>query len=462
MHRIRRPFTYSAGMLGLLVFLLLSSVFAGTVMAEQADSSGKVPGRGNTVVVIPVHQTIETGLQKFIERAFYEAEQMDPAYIILDINTLGGRLDATLDIGDVINSSPVPTVAFIRDKAISAGSYIALSADQIAMQPGSSIGAAAMIRSTGEYVNDPKQVSAWVSMMVGAAEKNGRNTDIAAGMVDLNRIVQMPEIGKTKQSGEVITLTVGEALKVGYAEWESASIDALKAQLGVEQLQTVTIEPTLAEKVARYLTDPMIMPLLLIAGIAGVAIELFVPGFGIPGIIGILGFGLYFFGSYIAGFAGVEHIAMFIVGFLLLVIEMFVPSFGIIGALGSISLVAGVILAAYDTGNAAKSLGIAFAVSLVIVTIVAVYFRKRGVWNRFILKDELKTEAGYVSAESKEHLLHKTGKTITPLRPSGTVIIDGERIDVVTEGGWIPRDYEVVVTFVEGSRVVVKQINGKN
>jgi membrane-bound serine protease (ClpP class) len=154
----------------------------------------------------------------------------------------------------------------------------------------------------------------------------------------------------------------------------------------------------------------------------------------------------------------VEHIFMFIAGVILLAIEIFVPSFGILGIFGISSLAAGVILAAYDTGQASLSLGIAFLAAIIVIVIVTKYFKHRGVWNRFILEDSLKTESGYISSIDKAYLVGKTGKAITSLRPAGTAELEDQRVDVVSRGEFIEAGKEIKVINVEGTRVVVSEI----
>lgn len=449
----------------LLAFALTAILLAGAallgigVQAASSAEPGQAPpdyaASGNLVYVVPVKQTVESGLKRFLERAFADAAEARAAAIVLDIDTLGGRLDSAEEIGRLIRESPVPTVAYVHGRAVSAGSYIALNAGKIIMQPGSTIGAAAIVDGAGREIESPKVVSHWVSEMKGAAELRGRDPRIAEGMVDKNTVVEMPQIGRTSGKGEIVSLTAEEAVKVGYAEGIAATIDEAIRSLGYGDAPVVHFEPSVAEKLARFLVDPVVMTVLLLVGIAGVAIELLVPGFGLPGILGILGFVLYFFGHYVAGFAGIEDIVLFVAGIVLLVIEMFVPSFGIVGLIGAAAIIAGVVLASFDTKNALLSLGIAALIAAVVVAFVAYLFRRRGIWNKFILRDELKTEQGYVSHESKEHLFGAVGKSVTPLRPAGTALFWDERVDVVTEGEFIDAGVPVKVIKVEGHRVVV-------
>lgn len=435
----------------LLVVLFIAGFAGAAKISSAADAS-------SPVYVVPVKQTIESGLQSFLERAFLEAKQAGAKQIVLEIDTFGGRVDSAEDIGKLIRDSSIPTVAFVRGKAVSAGSYIALNANRIVMEPGSSLGASAVVDLSGTEIDNPKIVSHWASEMRAAAELRGRNPLIAEGMVDKNAVVRLPQINKTFEKGQIVSLTADEAVKVGYADAVASDLDGVLAFIGEKGSPTMQVEPTVSEKMARLLTNPVVMTILLLIGMAGVAIEVFVPGFGLPGILGIAAFVLYFFGHYVAGFAGVEDVILFVAGIVLLVIEVFVPSFGILGILGIASIVSGVVMAAYDTGNAAKSLSIAVVLAAVAVGIFIKYFKHRGVWNKFILRDQLTSESGYVSHASKEQFLGKTGVTATPLRPAGTVIIDDERVDVVADGEFISVGKRVEVHRVEGTRILVREM----
>ncbi|MFM9329695.1 NfeD family protein [Paenibacillus mesotrionivorans] len=443
-----------AWLMGLLAVLML--IPAGITAAGSVKAAGETQNGAKLVYYIPAERTIESGLQRFLQRAYKDAEEHQASYIVLDVNTLGGRVDAAMEIGELIKNSKVPTAAFVRGKAFSAGSFIALNAKQIYMEPGSTIGAAAVVDGTGEELDtNAKTVAAWSSAMRSAAEQNGRNPAIAEGMVNKNRTLAVPQLNKEFRQGELISLTSEEALKVGYAEGIAGSQEEVLKALGLEGAQVEVFNPSFSENLARFLLNPVVTTILFILGLAGIAIELFVPGFGIPGFIGAASFVLYFFGQYVAGFAGVEDVVLFIIGIILLVIEIFVPGFGIWAIIGIICLMSGVIMAAYDSSAAALSLGIGFILAMVLAGFVIYAFRKRGIWNKFILKDELKTELGYVSQPVKEYLLGKTGKAMTSLRPAGTAVFDGERVDVVTAGEFIQQGQLVKVVLVEGGRIVV-------
>lgn len=441
----------------LLITPLMSSVSA-DVSASKAPGAASGEQKKGPVFIIPVDQEIERGLQSFLERGFEEAANYGAALIVLEIDTPGGLVNAAEQIGTMVRDSVIPTAAYIKGDAASAGSYIALNADAIIMKPGSMIGSASLVDMNGQKVDDAKLVSYWRAKMVGAAALNERDPDIAAGMVDSNIVVDKPELGVSKAQGEIIAMSSDEAYKAGYADFIGDTPEEAINFMGYSTDDIFRVEHTGAEKLSQFLTNPIVMTILLFIGITGVVIELLVPGFGAPGIIGTLAFVLYFFGNYVAGFAGAETWLLFILGLVMLVLELFVPSFGILGLLGSISLVAGVVRAAYSYTHAMFSLGIAFAAATVVIIIVAVIFKERGIWNRFILKDSLSKEQGFVPVAEKLNLVGLKGISVTPLRPSGTAMIANERVDVVTEGSFIQTNAPISVVKVEGGRIVVKEI----
>ncbi|RXT14830.1 nodulation protein NfeD [Ammoniphilus sp. CFH 90114] len=406
---------------------------------------------GKLVYVIPVKQGVEQGLHKFLVRAFEEAKTNEADAIFLEIDTPGGEVQAAGEIGKLIRNQEVPIYAFIVDEAFSAGTYIALNADKIIMTPGSAMGSAAPIDLAGNMAEE-KFVSAWTKKMRSAAEMNGRDPLIAEAMVNPEL-----EIEGVTEAGKILSLAPALAKEVGYADYLAQNLEDAFVQTEFEGPAVIRLEPNMGERVARWVTSPYIIPILLTVGLAGIVIELLVPGFGLPGILGLSAFSLYFFGHYIAGFADWLHIVLFIVGIILLLIEVVVPGFGIFGGLGILSILGGIVMAAYDPMFGSFSLGIAFIVTIVISFIVIKYFGHRGVWNKFILREQQKNEQGYIAPKDWKQFLNKEGVAVTTLRPSGTAEINGEIIDVVSEGGFIEKGKTIKVIRVEGTRVVVRE-----
>jgi membrane-bound ClpP family serine protease len=212
------------------------------------------------------------------------------------------------------------------------------------------------------------------------------------------------------------------------------------------------------DMLSAFLTHPVTATVLLVVGIVGIALELLFFSGGLLALAGILGFGLYFLGYFLAGFASFGDLTVFGIGIILLILEMFIPSFGILSVLGAICLFGGVMMASSDPKEALISLGIAFLLAVVIVSISFKYLKHRGTWHRFILHEQLTTEKGFTSNPNKTKYLGKKGEALTPLRPAGTAKIDGERVDVVTDGSFIDTGKTVEVVQVEGTRVVVREI----
>ena len=406
------------------------------------------------VVWVPVEHQIEQGLEKFLERAFSEAETAGADLVILDINTPGGEIGAADAIGQLIRQSPIHVVAYIDNQAFSAGTYIALNANEIVMTPGSSIGAAAPIDLAGNAA-DVKTISGWSEKMAQAAALNNRNTDIARAMVEIDR-----EFPGLKEKGTVLSLGADRAHELGYADQIVANKNELYAYLGVQADRVQEINPTMGERVARFVTSPVVMSMLLIIGLLGIVVELFAPGFGIAGTVSLCAFGLYFFGHFVAGFASWLHIGLFLLGILLMIMEVFLPG-GIVGAIGFISIVTGLIMAAYDTQQGLASLGIAALITAIVTFLLIKKYGLKKLFNKFILGDVQRNEAGYVAPKDQRDLLEKTGVALTPLRPAGVVRIDGMRIDAVSVGAFIAAGTSVRVVQVEGTRVVVQEIESK-
>lgn len=151
-------------------------------------------------------------------------------------------------------------------------------------------------------------------------------------------------------------------------------------------------------------------------------------------------------------------IILFLLGITALVLEIFiVPGFGLAGISGIILIAWGVLLLAVDFTQATTALALALAATLVVFLLGLRLFKKFNLWRKLTLMTKQYKEAGYV-ASHPDLILHagKIGTALTPLRPSGTAEIFGQRLDVVTEGDYIPAGTPVEVVRVEGSRVVVR------
>ncbi|XYQ04059.1 NfeD family protein [Bacillus safensis] len=405
------------------------------------------------VHVIPIEDTVEKGLSKFIERSFEQAKSERAKHIILDINTPGGAVDAALEIADTIRASDIPVTAFVNHRALSAGAFIALNADQIYMTPNGKMGAAAIIDGEGNAA-DQKSESLWLAEMSDAAEKQGRDPKYALAMADID--IDAKEAGAPK--GELLTFNTDRALQFGYAEGEAKNMDDLLQKLKLKDASVQYDEVSFAEKVARFLTHPIVIPILLSIASLGLVVELYSPGFGVPGTMGVTALLLFFYGHLVAGFAGYETLFLFLAGIALIILELFLPG-GIVGVIGLICVVVSLFLAAGSFTEMAISILIATAVSIIAVILLTKVLGKRmKFFKKFILTDSTNKESGYVSNETREDLVGQIAVTATALRPSGTIVLGDERIDVVSEGAFIDKDEQVKIVKAEGSRIVVRKV----
>ncbi|WP_205847841.1 NfeD family protein [Planococcus halocryophilus] len=427
-------------------FGLLLLSFLLVLPTIQADTS--------TVYVIPIEDEVERGLQAFIERGIEEAEDAGAEAIIFEIDTPGGFVDAADGIARLLDKTDLETLAFVNQDALSAGAFLALHNDEIYMHPNGRMGAAQVINQSGNAAAD-KANSAWLSSMKSAAQTVDRDPQYALAMADAS--IDLPEVGAAK--GKLLTLDAKEAEQVGYSEGTVSSLSELLALKGFQDATIVTIDETFSESLARFLTNPFIVPILLSFAGLGLLLELFTPGVGVPGFIGMVFLLLFFYGHLVAGLAGYESIILLIIGFGLLVAEFIIPG-GVAGFLGVAAILGSILLAGGDLKTTAIAVLIAMVVATVGMVIVVKFFGKRlSLFKRIILTDATDTASGYVSTTNRPELVGKIARTLTALRPSGTIQLDDERIDAVSEGRFIDSGKNVKIIKVEGSRIVVRELD---
>ncbi|WP_047981456.1 NfeD family protein [Ornithinibacillus contaminans] len=429
----------------LIIFVSFLSIHNDLVVQADSDGGGKL------VYVIPIEDDVERGLEAFLSRTTGEAIEEGADHIIFEINTPGGSVEAADNIGTIISNLTVPTTSFVISEALSAGSYIALHTDTIYMTPRARMGASGVINSDGTAA-DKKAQSAWLKAMTSAAESNGRDPLYAAAMADSS--IDLPELNA--KEGDFLTLTPNEAVQVGYAEGIVSDRTELLYELGLANATVVEKEVTFAESVARFITNPIVVPILLSLASLGLIVELYSPGFGVPGSIGLISLVLFFYGHFVAGLAGMEAIILLVIGIGLIIAEIFIPG-GILGVIGIGAVIGSLFMSGASISNMTMSIAIAFLVAIIASVIL---FRRigldKGIFRHVILRDRTTTELGYVSNENRLDLIGMEGITVTALRPSGMAVINNERIDVISEGSFIPANAKVKVVKVEGVRVVVR------
>ncbi|GAB4073405.1 nodulation protein NfeD [Barrientosiimonas marina] len=434
------------------LIMIVSVLYAlsGMLLPSFAAESGH---DSEHVYVIPIKDEVEKGLEAFLSRAVDEAKENKADHIIFKIDTPGGAVNAAEQIAQNFQKVDIETTSFIANRALSAGSFLALNTDNIYMKPQATMGASGVINQDGTAA-DKKAQSAWLSAMKSAAESNGRDPQYAAAMADPS--IDMPKYGAGE--GKYLTLEASTAKEIGYSNGTVESRAELLDKLGYSDADVTEVEMTFSEHLARFITSPVVVPILLSVASIGLIVELFSPGFGIPGSIGILALILFFYGHIIAGLAGMEAVILLILGIGLIIAEFFLSG-GIAGILGVASVIGSLIMSGQDLGEMVMSISIALVVTLIAAAILfKTISREKSFFNRIVLTDQTSTEHGYVATDNREELLNCTGETLTPLRPSGSALIGNERVDVVSEGGFIEKDRSISVVRVEGIRVIVREI----
>jgi len=455
--RFLRPL-WAAGLAGLV------GLGPATAMAPEQPPSA--PGARPVVHVVPIEGVIDLGLAPFVERILGEAAAAGAAAVILEVNTFGGRVDAAVLIRDALLRAPVRTVAFVNKRAISAGALISLAAETIAMADGGTIGAATPVEigapgSPAQPVAE-KTVSYVRKEFRATAESRKRPPLLAEAMVDAD--VEIPGLNA---KGKLLTLTTEEALTHGFADFRADTVDAVLASLGLAGAEVRRATPTWAETLVRFLTHPLVSSLLTTIGILGIILELRTPGFGLPGALGILSLGLFFWGHWLVRLAGWEEILLVALGLVLLGVEIFVtPGFGLTGTLGLGALLGGLGLSLVGAGatwpvvlsaigQVVVSLLLAIAASLVMLR----FLPRLPFGRRLVLETELDAREGFASAPEADLMwLGKRGTAASTLRPAGIATLEGDRVDVVSDGEFIEAGEPITVVKVDGNRIVVRQL----
>ena len=316
------------------IWLFILFLTLGSSIAEETKKN---------IYVIPIQDTIDLGIPAFVNRAISAAEKNSAELIIFDIDTFGGRVDAATQIKDAISATDITTIAFINRRAISAGSLISLSCDQIYMTDGGTIGATSVVDMSGSKQSEKSQ-SYMREEMAATAEKSGKNTDIARGMVDEELSFEFLVINgdslkvddiEGRKEGKLITLTTELALKYNIADGKSESVEELLSDLGIENYNIIALSENWSEDLVRFLTDPTISSLLTTFGTIGIISELYSAGWGIGGTIGIICLTLALGASYLTQLASSMDLLIIFSGLLLLVVEFIaIPGFGFFGIAG--------------------------------------------------------------------------------------------------------------------------------
>lgn len=443
---------------------LITALLTFTALVTGYKTGEAQKTTSNRVFVVKIEGMIDNGLAKYIERSFDAADKAKAEGVILHVDTFGGLVDAADEIRKSILNSPLPTAAYIDKNAASAGALISLACDSIYMAPGASIGAATVVQGgSGEKASEKMQ-SYMRGLMRSTAEANGRNPQLAEAMVDESIAID-GIIGE----GKLLTLSSSEAHQYGISNATLESIDAVKNRMRWTDAVEIDMNQRWEESFLRFLANPVVSSILMLLMMAGLYFELQSPGVGFPGIMAGMAALLFFAPLYIMGLAQSWEIVLFIIGVILIIIEIFfIPGFGVPGILGVTLVIfslgaalignVGLEFPAVETiSRAIWTLAITLIIGVIMIFSLARYLPNTRRFSQLVLSDSSDRSQGYISATPQADLVGMEGQTLTPLRPSGTVKIEDKRIDVVSEGDFIDQGEPVVVVSAVGSRVVVSR-----
>ena len=466
-----------------LTSLLLGGFLLAVPTALPGGTNRLVSPPSGKVFIVPIRENIMPPLVYVVRRGVKEAMEAKADALILDMKTDGGRVDVTEEIIHIISKFKGTTVTYVNDRAFSAGAYIAVGTEKIYMAPQSVIGAAAPILmvsggAVAEKLPDTmeaKMTSAIRALVRAQAEKNGHNIDVVEAMIDKTKELKMDGEVLNK-SGNILTLTDREAareygdppkplLSSGTVE----SLDALLATLGYADAQRIEIKPTGAETVGIWINT--IGPMLLIIGIVGLCIELKTPGFGLPGIVGVVGFALYFFGGYTAGISEAVWAVVFVVGLILVLLELFVfPGSMIAGIAGVVLMLVAIVMGMVDMYPGTpgmptlqqlhpplRDLGIALVGAVVIGLVLSRFLPKTLLFQKLVSKSASGISSGALREAQQEARFGQIGVAISQLYPGGKARFGDQILDVLTQGEMIEQGRPVKIIGHTGCDAVVEE-----
>ncbi|HPC95514.1 MAG TPA: NfeD family protein [Sedimentisphaerales bacterium] len=484
------------------------------VAADPNDAA-----RPAQAAVIPCKGLIDQGLLDSIERRSETAMKAGADYLIYEIETYGGLVDAADSIAKYFIQTIGPrarTVAYIQTEAISAGALISVSCNDIIMRDSTTIGDCAPITLGGtlEGVEREKAESFIRAAFQRAAEANGYPELLLKAMVTMqtevwrvkNLATGQWEFFETKNlpsdaneydvdgaqevvgSDELLTLTASQALEYGIARAVVGDLDKALAFLeerdGVRfDRPPMRLETTWSEEMVRWLNSPAVMGVLIMLALLGVYIEFSTPGVGLPGLVAVICFALIVGSKYLTGLANWVEIVLLLSGVILLLVELLVlPGFGIAGILGIVFILGGLfgMLIKNAPGqlpwpegpedwasltNGLLGIVYGFVGFAVLAFILSRYLPKLRFLSGLILVPAPAVASGTVASMSMTAPPQSTqrpvrvgdvGEVTSKLRPAGKARFGDAVVDVVAMAEFLDKGMQVEIVEIHGNRVVVK------
>ena len=420
----------------------------------------------NEVRVLTIEGAIGPATSHHITKALEKAADDNVELVVIRLDTPGGLVDSLRVIVQDVLSSPVPVCTYVAPngaRAASAGTYLSYASHISAMCPVSNIGSSTPV-SMGSTPNNVPGVpgtpeSPNESDETADAPENGASAmdrkileDSVAYIKSLAELRGRNVEWAEKTVREAANLTSSEALELNVTDYIAQDVQDLLEQIHGATVENVNgntvvmdtadalvveIETDWVYEFLKIITNPNVAYLLLIVGINAIIIELYNPGLGGAGILGIicLVLGAYALHLLPLNYAG---LALLVVGVILFIAEAITPSYGIFGLGGIVSFIAGSLLL-YDTDIPAFQ--ISFAVVGAISTVTALLLI-------FVIRTALKQrKKGPVSG--LDGLIGKEGRVLADFTDEGRVFAEGETWTATAD-----------VPLAQNDKVVVRDISG--
>ena len=408
---------------------------------------------------IRLDQDIDQSAQRLVTLGLEKAKEAEADYVLLDLNTYGGALNAADSIRSAILRYDAPVIAYVNMQAASAGALISISCDSIYMKTGSSIGAATVVDQTGKVMPDKYQ-SFMRGMMRSTAQAKGRDPHVAESMTD---------------TANVLSMTPTEAIEAGYCEGICESEHEVAQKVvgdNVFIIKNMEDDMTFLDKVIQLLLHPLLQSIFMMMIIGGIFVEIRTPGIGLPLLTAVVGALLYFAPAYLAHLVSYWEILLFVAGLILIGIEIFVlPGFGVCGISGILAVVTSLTLAMIDNAELFHWDGtlnlepVLMPLGIVIISASTAIFGS--VWlvkklfttrsfDHIALRQELRSDQGFTGVVSGlDNLVGQQLTVFTDMRPSGKVITaDGRILEATLKyGGFASKGELVKVLNAEQGRL---------
>lgn len=450
------------------------------------------------VFVIPIAGEVGPGMAAFLERAIRDADTRPGDIYVLEMDTYGGRVDSALQMVDVLlDTKGERTIAYVKNKAISAGALIALACDELVMRPNTTIGDCAPITysSEGPRMMGEKFQSPLRAKFRTLAKRNGYPEVLAESMVTADMEVYQVEVDGTvlyldaqalaefsperKKSivsqkivvakGELLTMDDDEARRLGFSRMSAPTIEDMLAEIAPGPYEIIRIERNWSERLGTVISG--IAPLLMIIGLASLYTELKAPGFGIFGIVGIICLGLVFLHQYLVGLADYTDLLLIVTGIALLGVELFVlPGFGLAGIAGLIFIGIGLVLSFQNfvvpdpslpwqrellTRNIIQVLGSFIFAFVTAMAAIRYLLPRLGTVVEGPYLGATLAKSRTISSQTSSLAIGFTGTALSSLRPAGKGLFAGEIYDVITDGEYIDKGAALIVQEIKGNRIIV-------